>query len=247
MKATVVTISLVIVLSLLFAGTLPTNNNSNLLAVKQVGGDSGHSSNSGDGEHDSKGGDNKGENKGTDNNNGRESTPNALRSIKPGEVITPYVEHCTIGAKCMQPGDGGSTDGNHHHTHDDNNDQVLHIVKDRSSSTTAVPVFKESTDILVETGVSIGPTTKTVDVAVAWLHIVGDIKNNGKSSVTIEPQISGRVMNANKQTIGIEYATPLSTTIQPGQTTAFEMLVGGTGIPNLSDIASIHYHVGIAR
>lgn len=113
-----------------------------------------------------------------------------------------------------------------------------------TTNTTAVPVFKESTDIPVETGVSIGPTSKTVDIA-GWLHIVGDIRNNGKSSATIEPQISGRVMNANNQTIGIEHATPLSTTIQPGQSTAFEMLVGGTGIPNLSDIASIQYHVGI--
>ena len=52
-------------------------------------------------------------------------------------------------------------------------------------------------------------------------------------------------MNANNQTIGIEYATPLSITIQPGQTSAFEMLVGGTGIPNPSDIYSILYHVGI--
>ena len=54
-------------------------------------------------------------------------------------------------------------------------------------------------------------------------------------------------MNANNQTIWIEYATPLDTTIQPGQTTTFEMLVGGTGIPNLSDISSIQYHVGIVR
>ena len=155
-------------------------------------------------------------------------------------VNDPHFVGCNpfaIGAHC---------DNHHHHTHDDNNnDQVLHIVKDRSSSTTAaVPVFKESTDIPVETGVSIGPTSKTVDTA-GWLHIVGDIKNDGQSSVTIEPQISGRVMNSNDQTIGIEYATPLTTTIQPGQSTAFEMLVGGTGIPNLSDIASIQYHVGI--
>jgi hypothetical protein len=115
-----------------------------------------------------------------------------------------------------------------------------------NTNTTTVPLFKESTDIPVSTNVSIGPTTKTVDVA-GWLHIVGDIKNSGNSPATIEPQISGRVMNANNQTIGIEYATPLSTTIQPGQSTAFEMLIGGTGIPNLSDIASIQYHVGIVR
>jgi hypothetical protein len=113
-----------------------------------------------------------------------------------------------------------------------------------TTNTTAVPVFKESTDIPVETGISIGPTSKAVDIA-GWLHIVGDIKNNGKSSATIEPQISGRVMNSNNQTIRIEYATPLTTAIQPGQSTAFEMLVGGTGIPDLSDIASIEYHVGI--
>ena len=113
-----------------------------------------------------------------------------------------------------------------------------------ATKTTTTPVFKESTDIPVSTNVAVGPTTKTVDTA-GWLHMVGDIKNNGKSSVTIEPQISGRVMNANNKTIRIEYATPLSTTIQPGQSTAFEMLVGGTGIPNLSDIASIQYHVGI--
>jgi hypothetical protein len=67
----------------------------------------------------------------------------------------------------------------------------------------------------VETHVLIGPTTKTVDVA-GWLHIVCDIKNNGKSAVTIESQIFCRVMNANNRTIGIEYATPLSTTIQSG-------------------------------
>jgi hypothetical protein len=113
-----------------------------------------------------------------------------------------------------------------------------------TTKTTTTPVFKESTDIPVSTNVAVGPTTKTVDTA-GWLHIVGDIKNSGKSSATIEPQISGRVMNANNQTIGIEYATPLSTTIQPGQSSAFEMLVGGTGIPNLNDIASIQYHVGI--
>jgi hypothetical protein len=88
------------------------------------------------------------------------------------------------------------------------------------------------------------PTTHAVDIA-CWLHIVGDIKNNAKSSVTIDPQISGRVMNSNNQMIGIEYANPLATTIEPEQTTAFEILVGGTGIPNLTDIPSIQYHVGI--
>jgi hypothetical protein len=121
-----------------------------------------------------------------------------------------------------------------------------------SASTTAPPPqqarlsFTESNDIpttVANKVIVVIPTTHTVDMA-GWLHIVGDIKNNGKSSATIEPQISGRVMNSNNQTIGIEYATPLSTTIQPGQTTAFEMLVGGTGIPNQSDIASIQYHVG---
>jgi hypothetical protein len=115
-----------------------------------------------------------------------------------------------------------------------------------SSATSLAPLFKESTDIPVETHVSIGPTIKTLDVA-GRLHIVGDIKNNGKSSAIIEPQISGRVMNANNRTIGIEYATPLSTTIQPGQSTTFEMLVGGTGIPNPSDISSIQYHVRIIK
>jgi hypothetical protein len=127
------------------------------------------------------------------------------------------------------------------------------VVAAQLSASTTIPVppqtglaFTESNDI--PTAASkvfvVIPTTHTVDVA-GWLHIVGDIRNNGKSSATIEPQISGRVMNANNQTIGIEHATPLSTTIQPGQSTAFEMLVGGTGIPNLSDIASIQYHVGI--
>jgi hypothetical protein len=39
-----------------------------------------------------------------------------------------------------------------------------------------------------------------VDIA-GWLHIVGYIKNNGTSSVTIEPTITGRVMNAELQSI----------------------------------------------
>jgi hypothetical protein len=81
-----------------------------------------------------------------------------------------------------------------------------------SSATSAAPLFKESTDIPVETHVSISPTIKTLDVA-GRLHIVGDINNNRKCSAIIEPQISGRVMNANNQTIGIEHATSLSTTI----------------------------------
>jgi len=144
-----------------------------------------------------------------------------------------------------------------HHDHGGSGGSSGSSSSSASASATALVVAPTVNTTIQQTGLSftesnsissnvlvVLPTTHTVDVA-GWLHIVGDIKNNGKSSVTIEPQISGRVMNANNQTIGIEYATPLSTTIQPGQSTAFEMLVGGTGIPNLSDISSIQYHVGI--
>ena len=155
-------------------------------------------------------------------------------------------------------GDGGTGGGgHHHHSHHHRSHGGSNTGGFMPTSSTAAPTsttrgsqfsFREVLEVspLLKGIAMTSATNKFVD-SIGTMHIVGELRNDAAKTLNVN-QMVATIYGLNNQTLGLDYATPVPTTLSPGQSASFEFLVGGDqpidGISDLSQIAKVKYHIG---